>query len=146
MLKHQNNKFIYNNAAAIKIPNNVYLDPNPDPCPVEGMVLYSEDLRARVIVDFVETEKDASTFFLEECKGYDNYQCIKPLSAIRTNGADGFTIVYSLDCIYEEYAFSLHGDKPQLLNICIEQKKWATADPTQYAQLVAELLEGIEIL
>ena len=44
MLLHQDNKFIYNNIAAIKIPNNVYLDPSPDPCPIEGRVLYTKDL------------------------------------------------------------------------------------------------------
>ena len=48
--------------------------------------------------------------------------------------------------VYEKYAFSLPGNEPTLLNIRIEQAKDTLTEQTHYAQLIAELLEGIEIL
>ena len=150
MLLHQDNKFIYNNIAAIKIPNNVYLDPSPDPCPIEGMVLYTKDLRAQVDINFVETEADARAFldeFIdEELECYESFECLKPTSPLTTNGIEGFTVTYATkQYLYEEYAFNLPGGET-LLSICIEQKRDKPADATQYAQLVAELLAGITLL
>ena len=147
MLLHQDNKFIYNLAAAIKLPNNIYLDPCPDACPIEGMVFYSQDQRARAEINFVETEADARAFLEEEGECYESFQCLKPIAAISTNGVNGFTMTFATTYhIYEEYAFSLPGNEPTLLNICIEQQKSKPADVLQCAQLVAELLAGITLL
>ncbi len=147
MLLHKNNKLTYKNVATIEIPNNVYLDPSPDPCPIEGIVLYSEDMRAKAEVQFVTTAKDASTFLEEAGEDYDSFQCIKPISTVRANGGDGFSMTYATKhYLYEEYAFTLPGEDPTLLNICIEQRKEEPADSTLYAQLVTDLLSGVKTI
>ncbi len=147
MLLHKNHKLIYKNVAAIEIPNNVYLDPCPDPCPVEGLVLYSEDMCTRADINFITTEKDARSFLEEGSEVYESFQSIKPLSSVSTNGVEGFSMTYATSrYIYEEYVFTIPGDDPTLLNICIEQRKERPADSAQYAQLVEELLAGIKII
>ena len=146
MLLHQDHKFFYKNIATFQVPNNVYLDPSPDPCPIEGMVLYTKDQCAQVDINFVDTDADACAFLEEERECYESFQCLKPISEVTTNGIKGFTMTYATKHhIYEEYTFNLPGEEPTLLNICIEQKKYKQAAPTQYAQLVTELLRGIEL-
>ena len=147
MLLHKNNKFIYNNVAAIKIPNNVYLDPCPDPCPIEGMVLYTEDKLAQLEINFIETDKTPRAFLEEGKECYESFEWLKPISAIVTNGLEGLTMSYATTHhVYEEYAFTLEGAKPCLLSICIEQKKGSLTNQEKYAQVVAELLEGVECI
>ena len=101
----------------------------------------------QVVINFVDTDADACAFLEEECECYESFQCLKPISEITTNGIKGFTMTYATKRhIYEEYTFNLPGEEPTLLNICIEQKKYKQADPTQYAQLVVELLSGIALV
>ena len=146
MLLHKNNQFIYNNAA-IKLPNNIYFDPCPDPCPVEGMVFYSEDLRAKVELHFVATEKDARSFLMEGSESYDDFQTLQPIMTVCANGIEGITTTSATQrYLYEEYVFAIPGEKPTLLDICIEQKKESPANPEQYSRLVAELLEGLQAI
>ena len=146
MLLHKDKKFIYKNLAAIEIPNNVYLDPSPDPCPIEGMVLYTEDTCAKVDIHFVTTEKDARTFLKEGTEVFESYKCTKPTAPISANGLEGFTVAYTTSrYIYEEFVFTLV-DGSELLNIFIEQKRDKPADPTQYARLVADLLKGVKAI
>ena len=146
MLLHKNHKFIYNNVAAIEIPNNVYFDCCPDPCPIEGMVFHTADMRAEVDINFIKTSKDARTYLEEGTEGFSTVECVKPVSDVSTNGIDGFTMTYTTDRYsYEEYVFTLPGDD-LLLSICIEQKRENPADPELCAQLVAELLAGIQII
>ena len=142
MLLHKNNKFIYNNVAAIKIPNNVYLDPCPDPCPIEGMVLYTEDKLAQLEINFIETDKSPRAFLEEGKECYESFLWLKPISAVVTNGLEGLTMSYATErYVYEEYALALPGS---LLNVCIEQKKGCLTNHEKYVQLIAELLEGLE--
>ena len=146
MLLHKNNKFIYKNAATIELPNNVYLDPSPDPCLIEGIVIYSSDMRARIELNFVATEKEARAFLEEGLAVYETVECTKPMTPVSTNGIEGFTIAYATKRhSYEEYAFTL-ADGSELLSVCIEQKRDNLADPTQYSQLISELLAGVQIV
>ena len=146
MLLHKDKKFIYKNLAAIEIPNNVYLDPSPDPCPIEGMVLYSEDMCARVDIHFLSAEKESRAFLIEGAEVFENYECTKPIAPISTNGLEGFTMAYNTSRYsYEEYAFNI-GDGSELLNICIEQKRDKPADQTRYRQLITDLLTGIKTI
>ena len=147
MLLHKNHKFIYNHAATIQLPNNVYLDPCPDPCPVEGLVLYSEDMRARAEIHFITTEKDPETFLKEGTECYDTFQCTKPIMTVRTNEIEGLTMSYTTKrYIYEEYVFPIPGEEATLLNLCIEQQRETPTNPDQYAQLITELLAGVQVI
>ena len=144
MLLHKDNKLIYNNRAALKLPNNVYVDPNPEPCPIEGMVLFSEDLSTKIEVNFLETDKDAQTFLQEITESFERFEQLKETSIICTNALYGVAMTYSLSSeICEEYVFTLPGNTPALLNVCFEQKKDNPSDVVQYEQLVAEFLAGI---
>ena len=145
MLLHQDNQFICNNVA-FKLPNNVYLDACPDPTPIEGMVLYSKDQRARIEFNLVENGSGAYAFLEEERECYETFQCIKPTSPITANELEGYTLQFATKHhLYEEYAFNIPG-KAMLLSICIEQKKDLPTDAAACTQIVTELLEGIRIL
>lgn len=146
MLLHQDHKFIHNNVA-FKIPNNVYLDACPDPSPIEGMVLYSKDQRARIEIFFVETESSARAFLEEERECYETFQSLKQILPITVNAIDGCSLSFATKHHrYEEYAFNIPGEVAELLDICIEQRQDNPTDPTQCAQIVAELLSGITLL
>ena len=144
MLLHKNNKFVYDNRAAIELPDNIYLDPCPDPCPTEGMVLYSEDQLAKVEIHFVNTKRDAETFLKESTEVFDSFQCTKPVACVKTNGIDGFTVSYTTNrFIYEEYVFVIPGEEQTLLNICFEQKKNKPANQEIYAKMRDELITKV---
>ena len=144
MLLHKNNKLIYNNRAASQLPNNVYIDPNPDPCPIEGLVLYSADQLIQIQYNFIETSKDARTFLEEIATHFESFKCLTPTSIVHINGLEGVSMTYSLKReSYEEYVFVLPGEEPALLNVWLEQKMDAPADATQYDRLKTDVLAGI---
>lgn len=147
MLLHQNNQFTHNHVA-ITLPGRVYLDTCPDPCPLEeGLVLYSEDMCAKVELNFVTTDKDAQSFLKEGAECYESFRCTKSITIIGTNALNGFTMGYTTSrYIYDEYVFTIPGQEATLLHICIEQQKVKPADTEQYKKLVAELLAGIKIV
>ena len=146
MLLHKNHQFIHNHVA-ITLPDNVYLDTCPDPCPMEeGLTIYSEDMCAKAELNFVTAEKDAQTFLKEGVECYESIQYTKSMIMARTDALDGFTMGYITSrYIYDEYVFIVPVKRNTLLHICIEQKKVKPADPEQYKKLVAELLAGIKI-
>ena len=147
MLLHKNHKFIFNNRAAIEIPDNVYLDTNPDLCPVEGMVLFSADLLTQIDINFVETDKDAWTFLKETKDDFENFECLEPIRAVIVNGMSGFVLNYALSKeTFEEYALSVPGDEPLLLNVCFVQKKGKLADATECARLRDETIAGLSLV
>ena len=147
MLLHQNDRFIYDLRVAIKLPNNVFLDPNPDPCPVEGMVLYTEDFRTRIELNFLVSSQDIKSYLEEATEGYESVQYIAPLRNIETNGIEGVTMTYALSReIYEEYVFALPGSNPALLNVYFEQKKGQPSNEAEYARVRDELIAGISLL
>ena len=51
--------------------------------------------------------------------------------------------IYKKRYIYEVYVFSINGEVPTLLDICMEQKKENPANAEQCAILIAEFIAGI---
>ena len=147
MLLHKNHKFIFDNRAAIQLPDSIYFDCNPDVYPMEGFVLHSEDLSIQIDINFVKTDKDAWTYLLEIKDTFEYLEYLEPIRAIVLNGMPGFVLSYAL-CkeTFEEYALSIPGDEPTLLNICFVQKKDQPADATEYARLRDEIIAGLSLV
>ena len=147
MLLHKDHHFIYNCRAAVKLPNNVYLDTAPDPYPIEGMVYYSEDMRTTVEINFVETEKGAK-FFLESVEDeLETFKRLKATTRLCANGLEGYTMTYgSSREIIEEYTFAIPGETLALLDICLTQRKDTLSDPELYAKLKEEVLAGLSLI
>lgn len=144
MLLHQDHQFIYHHRAALQLPNHVYLDPCPDPIPNEGMVLFSTDGRAKIQINFLETDQDARSFLEDSAEELEDFHCLAPVRAVHANGLDGYTMTYTV-CreIYEEYVFAIPGSEPALLDVWLEQQKDKPADATLYTQIRDELISGI---
>ena len=147
MLLHKNNHFIYNCRAAVQLPNNVYLDTAPDPSPIEGMVFYSEDMKTRVEINFVETEKSAKYFLESAADIYESFKCLKAATMLCVNGFEGYAMTYGAGReIIEEYTFTIPGENPALLDICLIQRKDKLSDPELYTKLQKEVLAGISVI
>ena len=147
MLLHQNNKFIYDNHVAVELPNNVYLDPCPDICPIEGIVLHSEDLLAKAEFHFLATEKGARAFLEETPDLYETFHWLKPIFDVKANGLCGFGASYETTrFIYDDYAFTIPGKEKTLLIITIEQKKSTPANSDLYAKFREELVSKFSCL
>lgn len=145
MLLHKNNKLIYKNRIAVKLPNNAYLDPSPDPVPLEGIVMFSEDLRTKIELSFLETEKSASGFLQEAAESFENFELLEEMSGVCANTLLGVTMTYSSSGeLCEEYVYSIPDNTPVLLDICLVQKKDAPSEAALYERLIAELMSGIE--
>lgn len=144
MLLHKNHKFIYDNRAAVEIPDNVYLDPNPDACPNEGMVLFSEDMHTQIVYNFLETEQDAWSFLKELKDHFEDFDITEPIRAVCVNGLAGFGISFTAGrYVYEEYSLSIPGEKNTLLNIYFEQKKNKLSDAELYAKTRDAVIAGL---
>ncbi len=147
MLLHKDDHFIYNCRVAVKLPNNVYLDTAPYPYPVEGMVYYSEDMRTKVEINFVETEKGAKFFLESVAEELETFKRLKATTKLCANGHEGYTMTYGLSReIIEEYTFAIPGETPALLDICLTQRKEKLSDPELYAKLQEEVLAGLSLV
>lgn len=147
MLLHKKHKFIYDNRAAIEIPDNVYLNPNPDACPNEGMVLFSEDLHTQIVFDFLETEQDAWSFLKELKEHFEDFNITEPICAVCINGLAGFVVSFTAGrYVYEEYSLAIPGEKTTLLNIYFEQKKNQLSDTEIYARTRDAVIAGLSLV
>lgn len=147
MLLHQNNHFIFDRRVAIKLPDNVFLDPNPDPCPAEGMVLYTEDFRTRININFIVVNQDIKSFLEDGTENHPSAEYIAPIRDIESNGLLSSTATYAFhNEICEEYVFAIPGNIPALLDVCFEQKKGDPSNEAEYTRVRDELIAGIKYL
>ena len=147
MLLHKNHKFIYDNRAAIQLTDNVYLDPNPDACPDEGMVLISEDFRTQIVFNFLKTEQDAWSFLKELKDHFEDFTITEPIRAVCINGLAGFGISFNAGrYVYEEYSLSIPGNEPTLLNIFFEQKANNLSDSKLYVKTRDKVIAGLSVI
>lgn len=145
MLLHKDHQFIYDHCAAIELPDNVYFDPNPDACPNEGMVLFSEDLCTQVVFNFFKTEQDAWSFLKELKDHFEDFDITEPIRAVCINGLVGFGVSFTAGrYVYEEYSLAIPGDEPALLNIYFEQKEDKLSNSAIYTQTRDGVLKGIK--
>lgn len=147
MLLHKNHKFIFDNHATIEIPDNVYLEPNPDACPDEGMVLFSEDLCTQIVFNFLKTEQDAWSFLKELKDHFEDFEITEPIRAVCINGLAGFVISFTAGrYVYEEYSLSIPGENGILLNIYFEQKENNLSDAELYARTRDAVIAGLSVI
>lgn len=85
MVLHQNNRFIYNNTVAVRIPNNLCFDYCPEGIRKEAIELISPDESFQLIIGFQTTAKSARTF---EEEGYEELDFLYHTAAgMRYRGA-----------------------------------------------------------
>ena len=145
MIQYRNGKFICGGRVAIKLPDNVWLDFDPPVIPEHGMIFCSPDLKTKIDVDLLEIAQEPRTYLQDFAEGFDSYQPIRDLCHVRIGALEGYGMAYATEHeVYEEYALSVPGDPPALLNVCLEQRRDDPADRAIYVRVRDELLQGIE--
>lgn len=146
MIQYTNGKFICAGRVAVKLPDDVWLDFDPPVIPANGMIFHSPDQKTRIDVDILETAQDARTYLQEFAEGYETYQPIRELRRVSVGSLGGYGLTYATEHeIYEEYALTIPGDVPALLNVCLMQEISDPSDQKIYIRIRNELLAGIEL-
>ena len=148
MVLHQNNRFIYNNRIAVRIPNGLALDYSHEVLREEALELMAPDGSFRLVIEFWDTPKSAQSFASEI---YEEHDCITPLVSVHDVtapcGLSGYATTYALSAeILEEFAFALPGDTPALMSVWLSRFSDRPYDEALYLQAKAEVLQGIEII
>lgn len=145
MIQYTNGRFVCGNRIALKLPDDIWLDFDPPVIPNEGMIFYSEDLKVTIDVNLLETAQDACTFLESTREDYETFQVVRDLQRVSVASLEGYGLTYATEHeIYEEYALSVPGDVPALLDVCLTQRLDDPADREIYVRVRDELLAGLE--
>ena len=148
MVLHKNNRFIYNNTVAVRIPNNLCMDYSFEVLREEAIELIAPDESFHLVIEFQTTPRNARTFTKEIYEEHDRITAIDPVRPIEALcGVSGYTTTYDLVTeILEEFAFDIPSEPHVLLNIWMSRAKGTPYDTELYAKAKRDVLESIEII
>ena len=148
MILHQNNRFIYNNRIAVRIPNGLCIDFTHEVIRTDALELIAPDNSFRLVVDFVDTHKGAQTFTEEIYEEHDSIATVTPIHAVKAScGLSGYAIAYALTAeLLEEYVFAIPGAPAALINVWFSRIKDEPYDEHLFEQAKQEVLNSIELI
>ena len=143
MIKHQDNKFIYEGIASIPCPDGMQID--NENSYEDSLQLVSADGKLRLCVEFFNSSKSAREL-ITELDDPAEHEIILPIRAIRTpTGVKGYVITYQEgDERCEEGTLDLGGDAR--FNYWISQNMSNRCDYWLLERVKTTLLDNIEII
>ena len=143
MIKHQDNKFIYEGIASVQLPSEMCID--RENSYEDSLRLVSPDGKLRLCVEFFNSSKSAKEL-ITELDDPAEHEIILPIRAIRTpTGVRGYVITYQEgEDRYEEGTLDLGGDAR--FNYWIMQNMSNRCDYWLLERVKTTLLDNIMIL
>lgn len=148
MIQHQSGHFVYNDRAAIRLPNGLCIDYFPDCTYADAFQLIAPDGSFRLLLGFHDVEKDARTFLEELSETFDQFTILEPVHAIENRkGILGYATAYALSSeICEEVSADLPGEPQALFFARFWRTKDKPFDQELYEQAKAELLQQLRFI
>ena len=147
MILHQDNQFIYNYRAAIKMPNGMAIDYSHEVEFTDEFRLVAPDGSFKLSFGFITVEKSAQTFTEEIYEHFDQITAVEPVYAIEAAfGLWGYATSYDIgDELCEEFAIDLTGATHALFyaRLWRLKKDEKTYDDVLYKDVKKELLASI---
>ena len=148
MIRHQDNKIIYNELVSFSLSSKMRIDPHPETCPSEDELhLVAPDGSFKIVIAFLTTEKSAKEFTEEIYKERDDVNIVCKLSGIETpSGIKGWVtrFEYGNERV-EEITLDLPGEHHSLLNLHF----WHLEEPFNemlYTLTKREILKSVRLL
>ena len=120
MIRHQDNKIIFNEQVSFELPKGMQIDPHPETCPSENELhLISESGQAKLVLSFLTADKSAKEFAEEIYEEREGTNIVQPLGEIRSaSGIGGWsTCVAYDDEVVDEVTLDLPGEPHSLFNM-----------------------------
>ena len=150
MILHQDNQFIYNYRAAIKLPNGMAIDYSHEVEFTDEFRLIAPDGSFKLSFGFITVEKSAQTFTEEIYEHFDHITAVEPVYRVETaSGLSGYATSYDIgDELCEEFAIDLTGATHALFyaRLWRLKKDEKTYDDVLYKDVKKELLASIKEL
>ena len=150
MILHQDNQFIYNYRAAIKLPNGMAIDYSHEVEFKDELRFIAPDGSFKLSFGFITVEKSAQAFTEEIYEHFDSITAVEPVYEIETgSGLSGYATSYDLgEELCEEFAIDLAGATHALFyaRFWRLKKEEKTYDDVLYKDVKKELLASIKEL
>ena len=140
MIKHQDNKFIYEGIASVQLPSGMCI--HHENSYEDSLQLVSPDGKLRLCVEFFSSSKSARDL-IEELNDPVEHEIIIPIRSIRTpTGVRGYVITYiESEDRYEEGTLDLGGDAR--FNYWLREKRDNRCGYSLLEQVKTELMENV---
>ena len=148
MIRHQENKIIYNELVSFALSEKIRIDPHPETCPSEDELhLVAPDGTFKLVIAFLTTEKSAKEFTEEIYEERDSINIVSKLTGIETpSGIKGWAtrFEYGNERV-QEITLDLPGERHSLLNLHF----WHLEEPFNemlYTLTKREILKSVRLL
>ena len=120
MIRHQDNKIIFNEQVSFELPEGMHFDPHPETCPSENELhLITPDKGHKLVIALLTVDKSAREFTEEIYEEREGTNIVQPLGEIRSaSGIGGWsTCVEYDDEVVNEITLDLPGEPHSLFNM-----------------------------
>ena len=120
MIRHQDNKIIFNEQVSFELPQRICIDPHPETCPSENELhLIAPDKSFKLVIAFLTVDKSAKEFTAEIYEERESVNIVHPLTEIETpSGIKGWATRFEYDNEeVEEITLDIPVEPHSLLNL-----------------------------
>ena len=148
MIRHQDNKIIFNEQVSFELPQRISIDPHPETCPSENELhLIAPDKSFKIVIAFLLVDKSAKDFTAEIYEERESVNIVHPLTEIEPpSGIKGWATRFEYgNEEVEEITLDFPGEPRSLLNLHFWHLK-EPFDEMLYTLTKREILKSVRLL
>ena len=148
MIRHQDNKIIFNEQVSFELPEWMHLDPHPETHPSDNELhLVAPDKGYKLVIALLTVDKTAKEFTEEIYEEYDSVQVLEQLYGMESaSGIKGWATRFTCNGdLVEEVTLDLPGDPHTLFNMHY-WKPLQSTDDGPFDRAIHEILKSVRML